>query len=101
MAVTWPTLKPGPAGRVVVVVVVGAVDVVEAVGRVVAKRWRVEVEVAEVSSTTMVVTAARTATTMTARAVILPDGRRLGLLAWRAIGHSFAAPAGVQKSDPV
>jgi hypothetical protein len=36
--VTWPTSNPGPAGRVVVVVLVGAVDVVEAVGRVTAER---------------------------------------------------------------
>ena len=82
-------------------VVVGAVDVVEAVGRVVAERRcvEVEVEVAEVSRTTKVVAAARTATTMTATAVTLPDGGRLGLLACRAMGHSFALPAGDQKSD--
>ena len=39
MAVTWPASNPGPAGRVVVVVVVvGAVDVVVTVGRVTAAR---------------------------------------------------------------
>src|ERR1700722_18119648 len=104
MAVTWPTSNPGPAGRVVVVVVVvgGAADVVVAVGRVVAEGGCVEVDVAEVSSTTKIVAAATTATTMTATAVTFPDGRlRLGLVAWRAMLHSFAASGGDLKSDPV
>src|SRR5277367_2846243 len=101
IAVTWPALNPGPAGRVVVVVVGGAVDVVVALGRVTAARWWDDLEVAEVSRTTKVVAAARTATMITTRAVTLPDGRRrFEVVAWRAIGHSFAARTGDQKSAP-
>jgi hypothetical protein len=98
--VTRPTLNPGPGGRVVEVVVVGAVDVVLAVGRVAAEKRCAEVDVADVSSTATVAPAATAATTMIVTAVTLPDGRlRFGLDAWRAMVDSFAAAGGDQKSD--
>ncbi len=52
-AVIWPALKPGPAGRVVVVVVGGTVDVVVVVasGREAADRRCGCVDVADVSRT--------------------------------------------------
>src|ERR1700728_1751787 len=105
-AVTCPALKPGPGGRVVEVVVVGAVFGVVATELVVeswvgAPRWCAGEDFAEVSRTRNAPTAAATATRATAAAMILPDGRPLRELTCCAMDHSFAAHLGEDSSDPV
>jgi len=101
MAVTTPGSNPGPGGRVVVVVVVGAVDVAVALfsgGADVVARCA-GVDVAEVSRTRKAIPAVSSARTATAKVMTKPDGRRrFPVGAWRAMGDSFVVPPGAHVS---